>query len=54
MLTEKKISIISTYPVPNTKENLLELLSISVSAANKKLSFLEQKKMSLFLFSSQV
>lgn len=44
MLTEKKISIISTYPVPNTKENLLELLSISVSAANKKLSFLEQKK----------
>lgn len=44
MLTEKKISIISTYPVPNTKEDLLEFLSISVSEANKKLSFTEQKK----------
>lgn len=44
MLTEKKISIISTYPVPNSKEDLLEFLSISVSEANKKLSFLEQKK----------
>lgn len=43
MLTEKKISIISTYPVPNSKEDLLEFLSISVSEANKKLSFLEQK-----------
>lgn len=44
MLIEKKISIISTYPVPNSKEDLLEFLSISVSEANKKLSFLEQKK----------
>jgi hypothetical protein len=49
MLTEKKISIISTYPVPNTKEDLLEFLSISVSEANKKLSFLEQKKNVLIL-----
>lgn len=49
MLTEKKISIISTYPVPNTKEDLLEFLSISVSEANKKLSFLEQKKNLLIL-----
>lgn len=44
MLTEKKVSIISTYPVPNSKEDLLEFLSISVSESNKKLSFLEQKK----------
>lgn len=49
ILTEKKISIISTYPVPNTKEDLLEFLSISVSEANKKLSFLEQKKNVLIL-----
>lgn len=49
MLTEKKISIISTYPVPNTKEDLLEFLSISVSEANKKLSFTEQKKNVLIL-----
>lgn len=49
MLIEKKISIISTYPVPNSKEDLLEFLSISVSEANKKLSFLEQKKNVLIL-----
>ena len=49
MLTEKKISIISTYPVPNTKEDLLEILSISVSEANKKLGFTEQKKNVYFL-----
>ena len=49
MLTEKKISIISTYPVPNSKEDLLEFLSIAVSDANKKLIFLEQKKNVYFL-----
>lgn len=49
MLTDKKISIISTYPVPNSKEDLLEFLSISVSEANKKLSFMEQKKSVLIL-----
>lgn len=44
ILIEKKISIISTYPVPNSKEDLIDFLSISVSEANKKLSFMEQKK----------
>ena len=43
-IVNKKIDIISTFPVPNTKEDIIEFLAISVSSANKKIGFLDKKK----------
>lgn len=45
----KQIDLITTFPVPNTKEDINEFLSMSVSFANKKLGFLEKKKNILLL-----
>ncbi len=42
-IVDKKISIISTFPVPNTKEDIVEFLAISISSANKKLGFMDKK-----------
>ena len=44
IIANKKISIISTFPVPNTKEDILEFLAVSVSEVNKKIGFFNQKK----------
>ena len=49
-LTDKKIEIITTFPVPNTKEDIIDFLSVSVSSANKKLSFFDTKKGVLSVF----
>lgn len=38
-IATRQISAISSFPIPNTKEDLLEFLSISSSEAQKKLSF---------------
>ena len=43
-IANKQIDIISTFPVPNTKEDIIEFLAISVSSANKKIGFLDKKK----------
>lgn len=43
-LTSKKIEIINTFPVPNTKEDIVEFLSVSLSLANKKLGYLDYRK----------
>ena len=43
-LVAKKINIISTFPVPNTKEDIIEFLAVSVSYANKKIGFFDKKK----------
>lgn len=40
---DKKIDIISTFPVPNTKEDIIEFLALSVAGANKRLGFLDIK-----------
>lgn len=45
----KKIDLISTFPVPNSKEDINEFLAMSLSFTNKKLGFLEQKKYVLIL-----
>lgn len=49
-LAEKKIGIINTFPVPNTKDDIIEFLAVSVSSANKKLGLLDTKKGFLFVF----
>lgn len=43
IILEKKNNIISTFPIPNTKEDIIEFLSLSISEANKPLGFLEKK-----------
>lgn len=43
-IANKKIDIISTFPIPNTKEDIIEFLAISVSSANKEIGFLDKKK----------
>ena len=40
----KRIEIISTFPVPNTKVDIIEFLSTSVSLANKKVAYLKTRK----------
>jgi len=45
----KQLDLITTFPVPNTKEDINEFLSMSVSFANKKLGFFEKKKNILLL-----
>ena len=41
-INEKKINFISAFPIPNTKEDILEILALGVPEAKKKLSFLEK------------
>lgn len=36
--------IISVFPVPNTKEDIIDFLSTSISLANKEIGFLDKKK----------
>ena len=36
-IANRQISLISTYPIPNTKEDILEFLSLAVPEAIKKL-----------------
>ena len=43
-LTNKKIDIISVFPVPNTKEDIIEFLALSIPSANKKISVFDRKK----------
>lgn len=43
IILEKKINIISLFPIPNTKEDIIDFLSLSISEANKTLGFLEKK-----------
>lgn len=40
---DKKIQIISTFPVPNTKEDIIEFLALSISEVKKKVVFLRTK-----------
>lgn len=42
-IADKKIDIISTFLVPNTKEDIIEFLALSVAGTNKKLGFLDIK-----------
>ena len=44
ILTNKKVDIIASFPVPNTKEDIIEFLAISIVGANKKLGFFEVKR----------
>lgn len=41
---EKKLEIISTFPVPNTKEDIIEFLAMSLPNAHKKGGLLGTKK----------
>lgn len=51
IILEKKNNIISTFPIPNTKEDIIEFLSLSISEANKPLGFLEKKsKCAILIF----
>lgn len=40
----KRIEIISTFPVPNTKADIIDFLSTSVSLANKKVAYIKTRK----------
>ena len=44
LLDSKQINLISTFPVPNTKEDIIDFLSTSISLANKEIGFLDKKK----------
>jgi hypothetical protein len=39
---ERKVSFISAFPIPNTREDILEILALGVPLAKKKLSFSEK------------
>lgn len=43
-LASKQINIISTFPVPNTKEDIIDFLSTSISLANKEIGFFDKRK----------
>ena len=43
-LASKQINMIATFPVPNTKEDIIDFLSTSISLANKEIGFLDKKK----------
>lgn len=43
-LVSKQINLITTFPVPNTKEDIVDFLSTSISLANKEIGFLDKKK----------
>ena len=47
-LASKQINMITTFPVPNTKEDIIDFLSTSISLANKEIGFFDKKK-NLFL-----
>lgn len=36
---DRKLSFISTFPIPNTKEDILEILAIGIPEAKRKLNF---------------
>ena len=40
----KRIEILSTFPVPNTKADIIDFLSTSVSLANKKVPYIKTRK----------
>lgn len=42
IINEKKASFIDTFPIPNTKEDMLEFLSLSVPQASVKLSWIDR------------
>lgn len=50
MLVRKKIDIIETFPVPNTKEDIIEFLALSIAGAKKPLNFLQKKRYKIMLF----
>ena len=39
---DRKLSFISTFPIPNTKEDILEILAIGIPEAKRKLNFWDQ------------
>ena len=39
---ERKINFISAFPIPNTREDILEILALGMPEAKKKLSFFEK------------
>ena len=41
-INERKINFISAFPIPNTREDILEILALGVPEAKKKLSFWEK------------
>ena len=43
-LVSKQINMITTFTVPNTKEDIIDFLSTSISLANKEIGFLDKKK----------
>lgn len=43
-LASKQINMIATFPVPNTKEDIIDFLSTSISLANKEIGFFDKKK----------
>lgn len=42
-LVAKKVELISTFPVPNSKADIIDFLSMSISLANKKLGLGDKK-----------
>tara|TARA_B110000503_G_scaffold7618_1_gene10364 strand:- start:31 stop:798 length:768 start_codon:yes stop_codon:yes gene_type:complete len=43
---DRKLSFISTFPIPNSKEDILEILAIGIPEAKRKLSFWEKAQQS--------
>ena len=43
---DRKLSFISTFPIPNSKEDILEILAIGTPEAKRKLSFMEKVQQS--------
>ena len=39
---DRKLSFISTFPIPNSKEDILEILAIGIPEAKRKLNFLDK------------
>lgn len=50
MLVRKKIDIIETFPVPNTKEDIIEFLALSITGATKPLTLIQQKRYQMILY----
>lgn len=44
LIHQKKLEIIQSFPVPNSKEDIIEFLALSLSEANKKLNFFDYRK----------
>ena len=43
---DRKLSFISTFPIPNSKEDILEILAIGIPEAKRKLGFWEKTQQS--------